>query len=160
MNNENQNKFNLDVVGEMANFSSPLDNLDAEFVNKPSIFLENTSTVEPIFETIKPYAEKSETISLSNIEDIESSFEKESEQVSDAAMYQESILNPQSSQEQIYMDLNTINSVINQIQSDLGTKADIVSNDQGVIQSRYQISSENVMFFDRLAKTNAKFSWA
>jgi hypothetical protein len=160
MNTDNTNQFNLDVAGEMSNFSSPLGELSVNNTNKPSIFVENTSTVEPIFEPIKPYSEKSESISLGNIEDIEASLQNEENQISNAAQFQETLLNPKSSQEQIYKELNTVNSWLNQIQSDLNSKADVVSNEQGVIQSRYPVTSENVMFFDRLAKTNNRLSWA
>jgi predicted phage gp36 major capsid-like protein len=69
------------------------------------------------------------------------------------------MLNRASGQEEIYSEMNGMYSAMQELNSKIGMKQDLVSNDQGKTEARTANMQKNVMFFDRLDRTLSRPSW-
>ena len=170
MNNENT--FSLDMQSEISNFATNLQNpveilstnlsnierasFDSSLQNNN---FENTIFADPITENLSQLNVSTENIPLNPTTDVFSETTLESSPISDAAFKNELINNDSSSQENIYLEMNRMNLWMQQVNESLNNKADLLSNESIATSQRYQISAENIMFFDRLSNVNQKPSW-
>ena len=79
--------------------------------------------------------------------------------VDSAETIQSGMLNRSTGQEEIYSQMNGMYSAMHELNSKIGMKQDLVSNDQGKTESRTANMQKNVMFFDRLEKSSSRPSW-
>ena len=63
------------------------------------------------------------------------------------------------SQESLQLEMNSIYAAMQELNSKIGKKQDIVSNENGRTESRVVNQQKNIMFFDRLNKTLGRPSW-
>lgn len=65
-----------------------------------------------------------------------------------------------SSQEQIYKQMNNMSLAMQELNSKIAKKQDLTSNDRGVTEARITNDQKNIMFFDRLSRSLGRFSWS
>lgn len=157
----NQNTFDLDLKAEQSNFDQAL-NISSNSEQRSYVFemdeikqpennvisLTSQSPRIPDREVINPMQSSMASYVSLNTPIVES-----------AETIQSGMLNRSSGQEEIYTQMNGVYSAMHELNSKIGMKQDLVSNDAGRTESRTANMQKNVMFFDRLEKASARPSW-
>ena len=157
----NQNTFDLDLRAEQSNFDQAL-NISANSEQRSYVFemdeikqpennvisLTSQSPRIPDREVINPMQSSMASYVSLNTPIVES-----------AETIQSGMLNRSSGQEEIYTQMNGVYSAMHELNSKIGMKQDLVSNDAGRTESRTANMQKNVMFFDRLEKASSRPSW-
>jgi len=159
--NINQNTFDLDLKAEQSNFDQALNTstnseqrsyvFEMDEIKQPEnnvISFTSQSPRIPDREVITPMESSMASYVSLNTPIVES-----------AETIQSGMLNTASGQEQIYSEMNGMYSAMQELNTKIGKKQDLVSNDQGKTESRTTNMQKNVMFFDRLNLTLSRPSW-
>jgi hypothetical protein len=157
----NQNIFDLDLRAEQSNFDQALNAtsnseqrsyvFEMDEIKQPEnnvISLTSQSPRIPDREVINPMQSSMASYVSLNTPILES-----------AETIQSGMLNRSSGQEEIYTQMNGVYSAMHELNSKIGMKQDLVSNDTGRTESRTANMQKNVMFFDRLEKSSSRPSW-
>ena len=157
----NQNTFDLDLKAEQSNFDQALNTsanseqrsyvFEMDEIKQPEnnvISLTSQSPRIPDREVINPMQSSMASYVSLNTPIVES-----------AETIQSGMLNQSSSQEGIYSEMNGMYNAMQELNTKIGMKQDLVSNDQGKTESRTTNPQKNVMFFDRLDRTLGRPSW-
>jgi len=158
-----ENKFTLDMQSEISSFASNLQNSSQVLSTKISnidpasfeVLPQNESFQATVFSD--PIAENRNA--ASPITDITPETNFESQPISEAASKNDFMAKADSSQEEIYLEMNRMNVWMEQVNESLNNKADLLSNEATATSARYQVGAENIMFFDRLSSVNRRPSW-
>ena len=157
----NQNTFDLDLRAEQSNFDQALNTstnseqrsyvFEMDEIKQPEnnvVSLTSQSPRIPDREVISPMESSMSSYVSLNTPIVQS-----------AETIQSGMLNKASGQEEIYSQMNGMYSAMHELNSKIGMKQDLVSNDVGRTESRTTNMQKNVMFFDRLDRTLARPSW-
>ena len=157
----NQNIFDLDLRAEQSNFDQALNTsanseqrsyvFEMDEIKQPEnnvVSLTAHSPRIPDREVINPMQSSMASYVSLNTPILES-----------AETIQSGMLNRASGQEDIYTQMNGMYGAMQELNSKIGMKQDLVSNDAGRTESRTTNPQKNVMFFDRLERTLSRPSW-
>ena len=157
----NQNTFDLDLRAEQSNFDQALNTsanseqrsyvFEMDEIKQPEnnvVSLTAHSPRIPDREVINPMQSSMASYVSLNTPILES-----------AETIQSGMLNRASGQEDIYTQMNGMYGAMQELNSKIGMKQDLVSNDAGRTESRTTNPQKNVMFFDRLERTLSRPSW-
>lgn len=157
----NQNIFDLDLRAEQSNFDQALNAtsnseqrsyvFEMDEIKQPEnnvISFTSQSPRIPDREVINPMQSSMASYVSLNTPILES-----------AETIQSGMLNRASGQEDIYTQMNGMYGAMQELNSKIGMKQDLVSNDAGRTESRTTNPQKNVMFFDRLERTLSRPSW-
>ena len=157
----NQNIFDLDLRAEQSNFDQALNTsanseqrsyvFEMDEIKQPEnnvVSLTAHSPRIPDREVINPMQSSMASYVSLNTPILES-----------AETIQSGMLNRASGQEDIYTQMNGMYGAMQELNSKIGMKQDLVSNDVGRTESRTTNPQKNVMFFDRLERTLSRPSW-
>jgi hypothetical protein len=157
----NQNTFDLDLRAEQSNFDQAL-NISANSEQRSYVF-EMDEIKQPENNVISLTAQSPRIPDREVINPMQSSMASyvslNTPIVESAETIQSGMLNRSSGQEEIYTQMNGVYSAMHELNSKIGMKQDLVSNDAGRTESRTANMQKNVMFFDRLEKASSRPSW-
>jgi len=157
----NQNTFDLDLRAEQSNFDQAL-NTSTNSEQRSYVF-EMDQIKQPENNVVSLTAESPRIPDREVINPMQSSMSSyvslNTPMVENAETIQSGMLNTASGQEQIYSEMNGMYSAMQELNTKIGKKQDLVSNDQGKTESRTTNMQKNVMFFDRLNLTLSRPSW-
>jgi len=159
--NSNTNTFDLDLKAEQAKFDEAIhtasnsedrsyvfDTDDIKPPERTAITMDSESPRNPDREVINPMSSTMTSyVSLNT------------PIVATAETVQSGMLNKSSDQEQIYSEMNGMYEAMQELNSKIGMKQDLVSNDTGSTEARTTNIQKNVMFYDRLDRTLGRPSW-
>ena len=157
----NQNTFDLDLRAEQSNFDQAL-NISANSEQRSYVF-EMDEIKQPENNVISLTAQSPRIPDREVINPMQSSMASyvslNTPIVESAETIQSGMLNRSSGQEEIYTQMNGVYSAMHELNSKIGMKQDLVSNDAGRTESRTANMQKNVMFFDRLEKASSRPLW-
>jgi hypothetical protein len=157
----NQNTFDLDLRAEQSNFDQAL-NTSANSEQRSYVF-EMDEIKQPENNVVSLTSQSPRIPDREVINPMESSMSSyvalNTPIVQSAETIQSGMLNRGSGQEEIYSEMNGMYSAMQELNSKIGMKQDLVSNDVGRTESRTTNMQKNVMFFDRLDRTLSRPSW-
>jgi|LauGreDrversion4_2_1035121.scaffolds.fasta_scaffold05972_13 hypothetical protein len=156
--NEN-NTFKLDIDSEKTNFDSLIRTPQSEQAVAAVQFQPVTFSSEnylkpdfgsystPSMETLRPMSGK-----------LTASLAETSPLLPDSASTGQ--INQGSSQEDIYLQMNNMSLAMNELNSKISKKQDLLSSDKAVTEARVTNDQKNIMFFDRVARSSNRFTWS
>lgn len=157
----NQNTFDLDLRAEQSNFDQAL-NTSANSEQRSYVF-EMDEIKQPENNVISLTAQSPRIPDREVINPMESSMASyvslNTPIVQSAETIQSGMLNRSSGQEEIYSEMNGMYSAMQELNTKIGMKQDLISNDVGRTESRTTNPQKNLMFFDRLDRTLGRPSW-
>jgi len=158
--NHKNNTFDIDVQAERAKFDQ---SIQTTTTNQASYKLELSEIKPPLPEAVVLNAGSPRIPDREVISPIASSMTSYIPPSSPIIERAESIQlqNNESnlSQESLQLEINSIYAAMQELNSKIGKKQDIVSNENGRTESRVVNQQKNIMFFDRLNKTLGRPSW-
>jgi hypothetical protein len=157
----NQNTFDLDLRAEQSNFDQAL-NTSTNSEQRSYVF--EMDQIKQPENSIMSFTAESPRIAdrevISPMQSRMTSYVSLNTPIVDSAeTIQSGMLNRSTGQEEIYSQMNGMYSAMHELNSKIGMKQDLVSNDQGKTESRTANMQKNVMFFDRLEKSSSRPSW-
>jgi hypothetical protein len=157
----NQNIFDLDLRAEQSNFDQAL-NTSANSEQRSYVF-EMDEIKQPENNVVSLTAQSPRIPDREVINPMQSSMASyvslNTPILESAETIQSGMLNRASGQEDIYTQMNGMYGAMQELNSKIGMKQDLVSNDVGRTESRTTNPQKNVMFFDRLERTLSRPSW-
>lgn len=157
----NQNTFDLDLRAEQSNFDQAL-NTSTNSEQRSYVF-EMDQIKQPENPVVSLTAQSPRISDREVINPMQSSMASyvslNTPIVESAETIQSGMLNRSTGQEEIYSEMNGMYSAMHELNSKIGMKQDLVSNDVGRTESRTANMQKNVMFFDRLDRTLSRPSW-